>query len=97
MFRVAVLEYVEKERAVVNAWTEQHHIGLRVRRLNEIACLRGAQIGFDTELRREKPIERLFVQWFTEQEPSNRPVLVPVGALVGRVVQNFEAGIQFLA
>jgi len=30
MFRVAVLEYIEKERAVVNAGAEQHHVGCRI-------------------------------------------------------------------
>ena len=93
---IAMLEHIEIKRTVVNAGTEQHHVRLRIRGLDEVAHFGGAQIGFQLELRRQESVKRILIQVFSEQELSDRPIFVPVGTLIGRVVQNTEAGIEFL-
>jgi len=63
---------------------------------DEIAHERRGQIGLEAELRRKKSVVRILIERLVAQEFADRPVLIPVGTLVGRIVENLEAGIEFL-
>ncbi len=97
VFGIAVFEDVQIVGAVVDAWTQQHHVGLGVRPQDELAHGAGAQIGLEFEFRRQESVEGVLIERLVKQVFANGPILEPIGAFVLGVVQDFEARIQFLA
>src|SRR5580693_8597163 len=59
---IAMFEYIQIKGAVVDAGTEEHHVGRRVRVPNEIHDVGGAKIGLQLELGRKKAVKSILVQ-----------------------------------
>jgi hypothetical protein len=88
MTKLPIMEHVPIVRGQVKTRTENDDIRRAPLSIHEIPDRRGTQVRLLFEPRRKEAIKGFFVQWFVEQELSERPVFVPIGSFVRRIVEH---------
>lgn len=84
---LALLEHVEKKGAHVRLGAEGVHVGAGAV-AHELDDAGAGQPGLAGELGRQKAVVGVRVQRWLRQKVAHRPVLAPIGARVGAVVQD---------
>ena len=89
-----LIEHVQEEGAHIGLRTEQHHVSIGRQPSDVFHNLRRGEADFFAEAGRQKAIVVLIHQGGVEQVLSNGPILLPVRARVGAVVQRLEGGLH---
>src|SRR5262245_61822541 len=88
---LALLPRVQKKRELVPAVAEKRDIAALVRKAQPIEHERVVEAGLFRKLRRQEAVPRALLERIRTEKVQDDPELVPVRALVARVVERNEA------